>query len=1161
MPSGAELAILISGKNQSKPAFKEAGADVDKLNKSVDDTKKGLPGMAGALDVAKGAAIAGGLALAGMGAAVAAVVAPAASFESAMSGIGAVSGATAGEMANLQALALQLGKDTAFSANEAAQGIAELIKGGLSIEDVMGGGAKAALDLAAAGEISVADAAEIASNAVGQFGLKGAELGHVADMIAGAANASSISVSDFKFSLSAAGAVAATVGFSFDDLSVAIAEMGKAGIKGSDAGTSLKTMMLNLQPSTKAQVGMFQQLGIVTIDYAEAQKDLRGILLRTAGGQEKYNKLVKEGKDSAVGLFDAVKASIPDWQDLDFNKWSNDMGLMGNSFFTAEGKVKSMAQVQGILKEAMKDLTEQQKIAALEVMFGSDAIRAGAVLTKEGSEGYDTMAASMGKVTAAAVGAQKMDNLNGVLQALSGSLETAAITAGLALTPALKKIAQGVTDMVNGAMPMVERFAAQLPALLEQAGAFLTDTVVPQLQAFAEAAGPVLASAFEFIVANGDTIKAILIGVAAGFAALITVAAVAGTITTVGAALAFLISPIGLVVAAIALLTAAWVGNWGDIQGKTAAAWAFLQPILAGIGEAISAAWTAAQPALAALGEGLGMIGAAFDAGGIQGALGMLGQLMMQGLAALGGLAMQALAPVGQAIGGFFSSLGTTVHNAITGAWGAVTSVVVGAVQGTIAAMGDAWNGMVGVVTDAVSAVAGAIGSGIQAAVDLGLSIWEAFQVGVQTIWEKIPEDIRADLELIASTLVQRFTDMVASGVKWVTDMAAAIAAGWARIIAAVTTAVTAVWTAITSKLTEIGTAVGTWIGTQVAAFTAWGTSVLAVVTGAALAIWTAITTKLTELTAAIGTWIAGVISSFTTFATNVGTKAAEVGTNIFTPITTKIGEVLSAIGTWAGNVLGRLIQMATDVGAQAVAIGGAIVQGIRDGLIAGWEGLSNFIGDLARGLLDTAKAALDIHSPSGQFRIIGQSLGQGLALGVADTAGEAAAAVVEMAQQALAEAGGQMTDSTAKFGAGLGEQVAKSFTLAANKLQLGGVIPTALAISTGKFGAGLGSGDPKLKSSIAKFGAGLGTPTALQPVLNGATGGTANPGALPGGKPPLPNVTITNMNITIPGQFLTLDAAADAVGPIIVEKLLLQVNDAYANQAQRLDRVQPGAD
>lgn len=365
---------------------------------------KGLTGSLVVAQAATGAFVGAAKGLAGV---FVGAASQASTFERQVSAIAAVSGATSEEMATLQKLALQLGADTSFSAQEAAQGIEELVKAGVSIADIMGGAGKASLDLAAAGAVSVADAAEIASNAMNAFGIKGSEMAGVADTIAGAANASAISVTDFKFALAAVGAVAATAGLSFNDTAVAIAELGQAGIKGSDAGTSLKAFIAGLTPSSKAATQAMRDLGLIA----------------------------KDGT---------------------------------NRFFDAQGRMKSMAEIQQILQEATKDLTEQQKLMALETIFGSDAIRAAAVLAKEGSEGYREMAAAMGKVSAADVAAKRLDNLSGSVEKFKGSLATAAITVGLGFTPALKRIVDGATGVLNAWMPAITAFAEKIPAAMDR---------------------------------------------------------------------------------------------------------------------------------------------------------------------------------------------------------------------------------------------------------------------------------------------------------------------------------------------------------------------------------------------------------------------------------------------------------------------------------------------------------------------------------------------------------------------------------------------------------------------------------------------------------------------------------------------------------------------
>lgn len=317
-----------------------------------------------------------------------AIVNSAADFESSLNGIQAVSGATAEEIDALSDKALQLGADTAFSAGQSAQAMEELIKAGLTTEDVLNGAADATVNLALAGQVDLPKAAEIASAAMNQFGLKAQELPGVADLIAGAANASAISVEDFAQSLQQSGGVANLAGFKFDDLAVAIAEMGKEGYKGSDAGTSLKTMFLNLNPSTEKQIALAKQLGILT----------------------------KDGK---------------------------------NQFYDAAGSVKSYGEVSQVLQNSLAGLTDQQKTVALETLFGTDAIRAAATASKYGAAGFSEISEAMGKVQAADVAATRMKGLNGAIENLRGSVETAAITFGTPLLESITKVVDKVVELVN----------------------------------------------------------------------------------------------------------------------------------------------------------------------------------------------------------------------------------------------------------------------------------------------------------------------------------------------------------------------------------------------------------------------------------------------------------------------------------------------------------------------------------------------------------------------------------------------------------------------------------------------------------------------------------------------------------------------------------------
>lgn len=183
-------------------------------------------------------------------------------FEQQISAISALGGVSSEVKSQVEQLAFDLGSSTKFSALEAAQGMEELLKAGLNIDQIMTGGAQGALDLAAAGSLEVADAAEIASVALNTFRSDNLSVARAADILAGGANASATSVQELKFGLSQAAVNAANVGLSFEDTATTLSLFANNGLKGSDAGTSLKTMLLRLQPTTEKTEALFGELGL-----------------------------------------------------------------------------------------------------------------------------------------------------------------------------------------------------------------------------------------------------------------------------------------------------------------------------------------------------------------------------------------------------------------------------------------------------------------------------------------------------------------------------------------------------------------------------------------------------------------------------------------------------------------------------------------------------------------------------------------------------------------------------------------------------------------------------------------------------------------------------------------------------------------------------------
>lgn len=146
------------------------------------------------------------------------------------------------EMEDLRQLAIQTGQDTVFSATDAGNAITELAKGGLTEADIKAGALKTTMDLAASSGMDLGEAANVVVQAMGAFGLSANESAEAANALAGAAAASSTDVEPLTQALAQCSAGAKNAGWSIQETTAVLARFADAGIEGSDAGTSLKTM-------------------------------------------------------------------------------------------------------------------------------------------------------------------------------------------------------------------------------------------------------------------------------------------------------------------------------------------------------------------------------------------------------------------------------------------------------------------------------------------------------------------------------------------------------------------------------------------------------------------------------------------------------------------------------------------------------------------------------------------------------------------------------------------------------------------------------------------------------------------------------------------------------------------------------------------------------
>lgn len=384
------------------------------------------------------------------------VIGVGAQFEKEMSFVSAVTGASVGELEALEAAAIELGKKGPYGPREVAAGFVDLAKAGLSAEEIIGGVGEAAVNLAAAGDIPFTESAETLVNVMRTFNIEAGEVASTVDAIAGAANASTIDISDMAVSLKYAGAPAAALGLTVEELNAAIGILGNRGIRGSTAGTSLRRVFLQLASPTQAAKDRMRELGLITEDGA-------------------------------------------------------------NAFFTAEGKAKDLAEIFQILQDATAGLTSQEQIAALNDIFGARAVNSALILMEQGADGFAEFTDQMLGVSAADVAAERMDNLSGAVTRLKAALEATFIQAGSPfqefltdLVNILREVVLWFGNLPKGVQTFILGSIAAIGVLSLLSGAFLltVGNIVRAVRVFGE-----LGHAFKII---GPAIK----GVAAGMKAL-----------------------------------------------------------------------------------------------------------------------------------------------------------------------------------------------------------------------------------------------------------------------------------------------------------------------------------------------------------------------------------------------------------------------------------------------------------------------------------------------------------------------------------------------------------------------------------------------------------------------------------------------------------------
>ena len=461
-------------------------------------------------------------------------------FDAAMSKVQAVSGATASDVALLRDKAKEMGETTKFSASESAEALNYMAMAGWKTEDMLSG-IEGVMNLAAASGEDLATTSDIVTDALTAFGYSAEDSGHFADILAAAASNANTNVSMMGESFKYAAPVAGALGYSAEDVAVALGLMANSGIKADQAGTSLRNMFNRMAKPTKESAEAMERLGIELYDDQGKMYSFRQIMDQLRGSMQQINMPLEKYNEE----LDSLDAALEDGT-LSQKKYDAALEELNLQAFGAEGAEKARAAamlggtraMSGLL--AISNATEADyekltsaidnssqsfaKLADGSVVPLSEALQSGQEIIEQYSGSAEAMANTM------------LDNLPGQITLLKSQLEGLAISFGELLMPTVRKVVGVVQEFVDKLNSMDD-------AQREQ---------IIKIAAVVAAIGPALLIIGKIVSGVGSIVA--VVGKLTGLVGKVisSVGGLQGVITA-------LTGPIGIVIAAVAALTAAFV--------------------------------------------------------------------------------------------------------------------------------------------------------------------------------------------------------------------------------------------------------------------------------------------------------------------------------------------------------------------------------------------------------------------------------------------------------------------------------------------------------------------------------------------------------------------------------------------------------------------------
>ena len=987
-------------------------------------------------------------------------------FEAGMSEVQAVSGASGEALEQLKEKAKEMGAKTKFSATESAEAMNYMAMAGWKTEEMLGG-IEGIMNLAAASGEDLATTSDIVTDALTAFGMSASDSTHFADILAAASSNANTNVGLMGETFKYVAPLAGSLGYSAEDTATAIGLMANAGIKGSQAGTALRSIMTRLAKPTKESQAAMDALGLSITDSSGKMKPLSEIV---GDMREGFSGLTEDekasyaamlgGQEAMSGLLAIVNASDKDFEKLsgainDCNGSAAEMSeimqdnLQGQITILQSGLEGLGVSLYETMQDTAKDVVKEAQGMVQQLQ---DAFNEGGFQGLVGAFGnvlaqiVQRIAEAAPTVIEAAVslvmsfcdglksapgigesGASLITSLVTGLMSCVGEIWTTAIVligklaegiaagapqmvqaASTAITDIVECIVDWMPDILQAGADIIvalaEGIAGALPTLIYQAAVIVSDiALVENLPALVDAALQLVMGLVQGLV---DGIPVLLEGAIQLFMAILDalpviieklLQALPDLITTI---IDFFTQNIPLIVdGAIQLL-----------MGIIDAIPTIIQAIVNNLPQIITALVNGLVGALPQLLEAaITLLMAIIEA--IPDIVVAIAENLPQIITAIATGLAQAIPQIFTAAKDLLWQIIEAVPEIVVGIAGAVPDIIAGIVNGLIGGISAVWDAACELgsgILDGIKSFFG-INSPSTVMAEQGDYLVQGLVNGIasmpaelaayldQTVqkiiaWgQQMFSNVQNIIQNVVNTAVNLIAQLPGKIWTWLVNVVTKTVQWGQQMLTTATNAIQSMISSIISLLSELPGKVWTWLVNVVTKVTAWGQQMLNTAKSAISNMISAIVSLISELPGKVWTWLVNTVTKVTAWGQQMLSSAKTAITNMISSIVSLMSELPGKVATHLSNVVSKVVAWGSELASKGAAaakglfdavvngvsglpskmaeVGSNIVSGIWNGISSGWNWLKDKVSSLANSLLDAAKDALGINSPSKAFR------------------------------------------------------------------------------------------------------------------------------------------------------------------------------------------------